>query len=546
MRGTFPWPGASALVALVALAAVALALSTATCALAAQPGSPDLVVVIAVDQLMPDHLERYDAAFEGGLRTLLDEGFTFRDAVHDHAITYTSPGHASIATGVVPARHGIVGNSWREWRDGDWVNVSSVADPATRLVGGSGSGSSPMNLLVNGLPDWILQAHPESRVVSLSGKNTTAVLLAGRARGDVYWFSLASEGFVTSTYYGDALPDWVERANREGARDLGDGRCWESDLAPEVAALSRRDTVAYELDGVHTHFPHCVDDSRFRSRAHFVSRTPYLDTWTLALAREAVDALELGRRGPPDYLALGLSSTDRVGHDYGPWSREQLANLVGLDRELGAFFQFLDERVGRDRYVVVLTSDHGVLPLPEYLEELGEFGVRLPAGVGPAFRQAADEVGLAPPRGGGAPGGEGSEAAQVRERLARALEELEWVAGAMPLELLAGEAPADSFVVLYRNSFHPRRLTTNMARYGVEVRPHEGVLSGSTGTTHGQPYLHDRRVPLVVSGGGIGAGRSDEPARTVDIAPTLARILGIEVPEDLDGRTLTLPGSARR
>ncbi len=528
------WPGILGTLAVVAI--------LAACG-PVEPEEPRLAVVIVVDQLTPHQLERYSEAFEGGFRRLLDDGFSFEDTVHDHAITFTSPGHASPTTGVVPARHGIVSNSWREWRDGEWVSVSSVADPDADRVGGSGSGSSPRNLLVDGLPDWLLEHRAQARVVSLSGKSTAGVLMGGRAQrsgGDaqrrdrrhVYWFSVGDEGFVTSTHYRDRLPGWVAQFNQTAMERFGWDGCWESELTPEVAALSRRDTVDYEADGVHTFLPHCQDSDVYRNRAHFISRTPALDQVNLALAREAVEHLALGQREGPDYLALALSATDRVGHSFGPYSREQLDNLIRLDNELESFFYFLDETVGRDRYVVALTSDHGVLPLPEYLQERGDFGLRLTGELSDSLSAAAQGLG---PVGAEV---DGPEAAEARAELAARLQEVEWIDEAMPLEVLAGDEPADSMVALYRKSFHPERLGSRVATYGVETRRTEGVLVRSTGTTHGVPYLHDRRVPLIFMGDGIEPGASPTSARTVDLAPTVARLLGLPVPEDLDGRVL--------
>lgn len=501
-------------------------------------------MLLVVDQLTPELLTRYDRAFEGGFRRLLDEGRAF-DAVHDHAVSYTSPGHAALTTGVSPARHGIVSNSWREWKGGSWVTVSSVADEETELVGGTGTGSSPRNLLADGLPDWLVARSPESRVISISGKNTSAVLMAGRrpgaARGEegpggghVYWFSSGSEAFVTSTWYRAAIPDWVTELNRGLVERFVEPDCWESDLSPEIARLSRQDTVAWERDHVHTHFPHCRSTGAYRNTGHFISRTPALDRATLGLAREAVTALELGSCEAADYLAISLSSSDRVGHDFGPYSREQLDNLVRLDREVGAFLDFLDESVGPGRYLVVLSSDHGVLPLPEHLVEEGLPGGRMGAELGEAFEEAS--VGLGPT------GAELEDdgAAERRRELARRLERFAWVEAAMPLELLGSDSPADSFVTLYRRSFHPDRLSTRMARRGVEVRPPEGSLTIPTGTTHGVPYAHDRQVPLLFYGPGIRAGAAEGAARTVDVPPTLAGLLGIPVPEGLDGRALEL------
>ncbi|TVP59262.1 MAG: hypothetical protein EA351_01770 [Gemmatimonadales bacterium] len=508
----------------------------------APDGEPSLAVVLVIDQLTPELLERYDAVWTGGFRRLLDGGHQFSDAVQDHAITFTSPGHASPTTGVVPARHGIVGNSWREWRDGMWESVSSVADPDTELVGGSGSGSSPRNLLVDGLPDWLLEQRPGSRVVSLSGKSTAGVLMGGRAAptsptGDpdarhVYWFSASNEGFVTSTHYREALPDWVQAFNRTIVERVTTEDCWEPVIPEEFIDLSRRDRAEYEADGVHIAFPHCIDDEPYRGAAHFVTRTPALDLATLEFATEAIAALDLGQRESPDYLSLALSATDRVGHEWGPFSREQFDNLVRLDRELGRWFERLDQTVGPDRYVVALTSDHGVLPLPEYLEEQGLYGLRLTSELGEAYSEASE--GLDP----SGPEHTGEDGAAARAELAERLERVEWVEAAMPFELLASDTPADSFVVLYRKSFHPDRLSTRMANHGVETRLVEGTLVRATGTTHGVPYLHDRSVPLLFYGAGLEAGVSTDPVRTVDLAPTLGRMLGVSVPEGLDGRDL--------
>ncbi len=503
---------------------------------------PSLAVILVVDQLTPDLLERYDELWSGGFRRLFDRGYAFEDTVHDHAVTFTSPGHASPTTGVVPARHGIVANSWRELRDEEWVSVSSVADPETELVGGSGAGSSPRNLLVEGLPDWILEHHEDARVVSLSGKSTAGVLMAGGTGGDeegrahAYWFSDADRGFVTSTHYRAELPEWVAGFNEEAALTFAGDGCWESRVPAEHVSRARRDTVDYEADGIHTHFPHCEADAPYRDVGHFIAQTPALDAATLALASTAVGELQLGGGDAPDYLALALSATDRVGHTFGPYSLEQLDNLMRLDEALGRFFEDLDRQVGPDRYVVALTSDHGVLPLPEYLEERGAYGLRLTSELDDAMERAAHEVGSDPQMPG--EGGPDRDSVEFRARLADALEEVEWVEAAMPLEVLAGGEPVDSFTALYRRSFHPERLTSRVAEHGVEVRLREGTLVRSSGTTHGAPYLHDRHVPLLFYSSAVTPARSGDPARTVDLAPTVASILEIPVPAGLDGQDL--------
>lgn len=263
-------------------------------------------------------------------------------------------------------------------------------------------------------------------------------------------------------------------------------------------------------------------------------RTPMLDEASVAFAVAGVDALGLGRREGVDLLSLGLSATDVIGHTYGPYSREQLDNLLRLDRALGALFEFLDDAIGRDRYFVALSADHGVLAAPEHLREIGEDGVRVaPSDVRDALG-AVDEV-IAP------------SDEQLHARRAAVLEEFAFVADAMTREELLAVDPAtplaaaaDSFVILYGRSFRPDRVISPGER-GVFVRIREGHMVDEAIATHGSPYTYDRHVPLVFMGPGIEAGRLDEVTATVDMAPTLASLIGVQAPADLDGRVLIEP-----
>lgn len=521
----------------IALAALLLAAAAGAPAACRGPARrPALIVVISVDQLPADLLARYEPLLSGGLRRLLDDGRSYTRAVHDHAITFTSPGHATLATGVVPARHGIVANAWSERAGEGWVWVRSEADSTERILGvPRRAGASPRQLRASALPDWMVAADPGARVVSLSGKRTTAIFMAGRTRGHVYWFDDDAGRFVTSSYYRERYPDWVARFNANGLPALFGDSVWVATVPDSARGRSRPDTVAYEGDGEHTFFPHRFRDERDASDAGLAAAfydwwasTPLLDAATLALAREAVGALELGRRGSLDYLALGLSQLDRVGHRYGPLSREQLDALLRLDRDLGEFFELLDRTVGAGRYVVALSSDHGVAAMPEYLQEIGEAGRRVTREEIVAARRAAAEAGSS-----------ASSPDSSAERAAAALERFDFIADAMTSNELAGTAPADSFVELYRRSYYPARVTGVLGRLGVTVRLVEGAIAVvSNRTTHGSPYMYDRHVPLIFMGPGISAGSTAEPARTVDLAPTLARLAGVPVPAGLDGRPL--------
>jgi arylsulfatase A-like enzyme len=250
--------------------------------------------------------------------------------------------------------------------------------------------------------------------------------------------------------------------------------------------------------------------------------TPYPDRAVVSFAIEALRARGLGQREGVDYLGISLSQTDRIGHTWGPGSREQLDNLLRLDDELDRLFDALDREVGRGRWVLAFSADHGVLEIPEVLADEG-----VPAGrVSRADHQALlDRIGSA------APGGEWA----VRE----AVSTLPFVAGAYTFEEVENGQPADSFAVLFAHSHSRTRITSPSARSGVYMRyPVDWLPFGAGVTTHGSPYYYDRHVPLVFLGGRIAAGASATRVATVDVAPTLARLAGIPVPDDLDGRAI--------
>lgn len=496
---------------------------------AADQDGPRLVVLLVVDQLRADLLDRYDDLFTGGFRRLRDGGFRFTGGAHDHAGTETAPGHATLATGVVPARHGVVANDWYVMRGGRWRPFYNTADSLSPLVGAPESaGRSPANFMRGGLADWVLAADTASRVVSISRKDRAAIPMAGRTRGEAYWLLPSAGRFVTSSYYRADYPDWVERFNADSMpRILGDS-VWE--LAVPAAAVSRAwpDAFHFESDTVHITFPHRFPEAGERQRfADWVADfTPYPDVAVLGLVREAIGAMGLGAGGHTDYLAVSFSQTDYLGHKYGPFSLEQLDNLIRLDGLIGELLSLLDERVGRGRWVLALSADHGVTTTPEHAAE-GAAGLRL--GRAELVRMDSAVAGVA------------SAAPDYQERVAESLEALPFVADVVTLAELQGrDAPADSFIRLFRNSFYPGRPHGVLNRLGMDLRWTEGTIQRSEpgGTTHGSPYWPDRHVPVLFYGGSIGPGVSAEPVRTVDVAPTLAALAGIRTPDDLDGRNL--------
>ena len=490
---------------------------------------PRLAVMVVVDQLRPSYFDRYGDLFTGGFRRLIDQGRAYVRASHDHAVTETAAGHASLATGVHPMRHGIVANEWSEHTPAGWIDVSNVGDSTVKIVGDSTQrGVSPHALVRAGLADWLTAADPRSQVASVSGKDRGAVLPAAHVKGQVYWFSSGAGRFVTSTYYRERYPDWAEEfTTRVQSRYLRDS-VWANQAPAAALARTTADSAPYEGDGTHTAFPHRFADGGRPGRFwDWLAGTPMLDGLTLEFAEHMVRSLDLGRDDAPDFLNVSLSQTDRIGHTYGPLSREQLDNLLRLDRSLGAFFTYLDGTVGAGRWVVALSADHGALSAPETLPQPGEPAVGRRATA--ADRAALDRI---------LSDEQMTSSAPSPANVAAALKRLPIVADAYTHEQLLRGAPADSFAVLARRSLYPGRAASEASKRGVEVRFVEGFLFGARGTSHGTTYWYDRHVPMIFMGAGIGAGRDSTRAATVDLAPTLARLLRVQAPGDLDGRAL--------
>lgn len=498
---------------------------------------PRLVVFVVVDQLRGDLLERYDSLFTGGFRRLMDGGYRFRAATHLHAKTATAVGHATLSTGTFPFRHGIVGNEWLERTANGWRSVYSMEDTLTHILGFPVlEGRSPRNLLRDGLADWILGADTGAIVVSVSRKDRAAIGLAGKARGHVYWLVESEGQFATSSFYTRAYPSWVERINRmEMPLVFGDS-VWRQTMPTEFMDATRPDTSEFEGDGVHTAFPHHFyqevrDPDRPGALNRWASGKMHPDAAVGLFASEAVRSLGLGADLTTDFLGVSFSQVDAIGEAYGPLSREQGQNLFHLDQVLGELMEVLDETVGEGRWVMALSGDHGVIDIPEHRAESGEAGRRATRDEFAELRNVFQTW-----------AGEDGDPQARADALADAVEALPYVADAMTVLELTTPPPSDSFSVLMRNSYHPDRWTGGWGSEGsgVVFRFIEGYYpsTGRRGTGHGSPYYYDRHVPLMFFGGTVEAGVSDEPVNTVDIAPTLARLAGIEFPSDLDGQPL--------
>jgi predicted AlkP superfamily pyrophosphatase or phosphodiesterase len=316
-----------------------------------------------VDQLRADLLDRYDNLFTGGFRRLRDSGYSYVNASHAHAATETAVGHASLATGTHPNKHGVIGNAWYEVKDDEWVVIPNVADSSVTIVGHpAGTGISPVRLKRSGLAEWIVAADSKSIVASVSGKDRGAVQPAAHTKGYVYWFDAAAGRFVTSTYYRSSDPEWLTQFNATTLQAHRADTVW--DLRAPVAALARanRDTIPTEGNGTNTSFPHrYAEEGNPQNFWPWWAGTPSWDAATLELAETMVTSLGLGKDASPDFFNVSLSATDYIGHGYGPLSREQLDNLLRLDKELGEFFAFLDETVGKGKWTIASLAANTVI-----------------------------------------------------------------------------------------------------------------------------------------------------------------------------------------
>ena len=505
------------------------ALAVFLCAALAGADKPRLLVVVSVDQMRPDTLSRFAKEYTGGLKRIVERGLHFRGVI-DHGATQTGPGHSTMLTGCRPAKTGIVANNWFDRRS--LAAVYCVEDGSSPVYGRPDRGRSPRNLLRDTLGDWMKRADPRSRVYAVSGKDRSAVLMGGLRPDGAYWLEKRAGGFSTSSYYHPAgLPDWLRAFN------AGD---WVKKLPEhwtyEPVSWLRADDDPRESPLLSRTSPHPLREGSLGHTLDRVYRSPHVDEWTLLLARQIVERFDLGGDEACDLLCVGLSATDTVGHLYGPFSQEIRDTTLRLDRELGALFDFLDRR--NVPFVLALTADHGVLPFDRMrriharlTQQTVAVALQKRFGSSDLFRRTGMQFWIDRAK----VKRKGLDVATVRAVLKEVLLSLDVIAEVHDRPALLGEG-GSALRVLARKSFHRERSGDLI------VHAKENVLFDTygTGTSHGSPYRYDRDVPVVFLGAGIASGRRDREARTIDIAPTLARLIGVALPDDLDGTALAV------
>ena len=509
---------------------------------------PRLVVFFVVDGLPQRQVVDYrEQLARDGFRRFLDRGAWFSQAHYGHAHTVTAAGHATMLTGAYPHRTGIIGNEWRDPATGQWLY--NTADASAKYLGhekSSWTGTSPRNLRVETVGDVLRTLDARSKVVSISAKDRGAILTGGH-KGVAYVYQLQTGLMASTTYYMAEHPAWVTAFNATQPANAYFHKAWAPLLAEKDYAPSLPDEQKWFARG--GKLPKRLGDALEQPGPLFYAElavVPQGDQLLLDFARAAIIGEGLGQDDAPDILAISLSTHDNVNHGYGAESRISHDHLLHLDRSLERFFRDLDAAIGSDRYVAVLTSDHGFMATPEYLQMQGREGGR----VSTPRLIAALNTALAARFGEGrwALGTSAqavllnralieerkADAAELARETRRFLLEQPFVAAAYTrAEIESASAAGAPYFEEVRRGWHPGR----SADVQIVLKPN--WMFGAAGATHGSPHDYDTRVPLLFYGPRwVTPARHDARVEIVDIAPTLARILQIPAPSSSEGKPL--------
>jgi len=533
---------------------------------------PRLILQITVDALRGDLPERYAHLFgDGGFRYLMERGVHYTNAHYQHANTETIVGHVSLATGSVPAAHGMVGNVWFDRENGRLAY--NIEDPNHHLLTAGADvdrkteidptqkaakvdGRSPATILSSTFSDE-LAVHYGGRpkIFGVSVKDRGAVSLAGHA-GKAFWFSKASGEFVTSSYYYDQYPEWVKAWNARKPALAYAGKSWALMHDASKYLFGDSDDREYETDfpGFGRTFPHPygeADDKYFTTR---LTLSPAGDELTLDFAKAVLDNEGLGRDEVPDYLAISFSSTDYVGHLFGASSLESEDNLARLDRTLADLFAYIDDKVGLEHTLIVLSADHGQPEVPGRLHELGIEDAhyfdtdaldKTPAiaalkkrfSIGEELIEAYNQPYLY--LNHDLIREKGLNQAEVEVAIAAELVKFDGVAAAVSSTALRTASLPDTLLMraILRN-FHPKRSGDIYVVFepNVFINDFDGLTVAST---HGSPWRYDTFVPVIFAGADLKAGKVNRAITPYDVAPTLANYLGVKPPSGSIGNPLS-------
>lgn len=514
------------------------------------PNRPKLVVGVVIDQMRPEYLYRYADGFtDRGFKRLMREGYMNHNTHYNYIPTYTGPGHASVYSGATPATHGIIGNNWYSRQEAK--SVYCVSDTSVQVVGStSGDAASPHRLLVTNLADELkLATNKRAKVVGISIKDRSAVMPVGHIPDGAYWYDRSSGRMITSTYYKETLPEWVESFNSQNLPNQYLDSTW-SLLLPEAAYQnSGPDDQPYEMifkGKKAATFPYVLAELRKQNNDYdLLPSTPWGNTLVTELALAALEGEALGADETVDLLAVSYSTPDIMGHEFGLRSRELHDMYLRLDRDIARLLEALDQKVGAGNYLLFLTADHAAADVPQFMMDeripAGYYsGDTVKAGVNRALQQRFKQADLVEYVT--------NEQVYLNHRKINTggllLEEVqEAVVSYLNLQPYIVNAFSGSLMRQQEYSTGIRRLL-QMGYF----RPRSGdvlyllnpawTYQMSYGTTHGSGYNYDTHVPLMWFGWQIEAGGSYKRQDITNIAPTISHMLGIGLPNGATGEPI--------
>lgn len=511
---------------------------------------PKLVVGIIVDQMRQEYFYRFaDRYGEDGLKRFVQEGFMMTNGHYNYIPTYTGPGHASVYTGTTPATHGIIGNNWYVRSLGR--SIYCAEDSTVTNVGGTPESGkiSPANLLTTTITDELrLSNGKQSKAIGIAIKDRGASLPAGHT-GDAYWYDGENGEWMTSTYYHQALPKWVAKFNAQKRPDDYLSKTWSTLYPIDSYTHSLPDNNDFEAPFIGKDtptFPYDLAALRDNNGNYeLVASTPFGNTMTVDFALAAIEGEELGKRNVTDFLAVSFSSTDYIGHRFGPSSVEIEDTYLRLDQEMARLFAYLDKEIGKGEYLVFISADHAVADVPNRM--LSE---HIPAGNFNSGAALGQLKGFTT-----AMYGEGNwilnmsnEQIFLNKDLAREkgvdFEKMQREIADFSLRLkgvkeayVASDLRKSEFV---QGRPHLLQMGYNHKASGdvLLILEPAWLVGGARGTTHGSGYSYDTHVPIAFYGWGIKSGKSAQYTTVTDIAPTLAILLGIRMPNGTTGQPI--------
>jgi predicted AlkP superfamily pyrophosphatase or phosphodiesterase len=511
---------------------------------------PKLVVGIVIDQMRWDYLYRYNQLYSaGGFKRLMSEGFSCDNTFIPFTPTYTAPGHTCIYTGSVPAIHGIVSNNWYDKSRN--ANVYCTEDSLVKTVGNKSDAGkmSPENLWVTTITDELkLSNNFKSKVIGIALKDRGAILPAGHSANAAYWYDDKGGKWITSSYYMNNLPQWVKDFNAKDVVADYMSKEWNTLLPIDQYDLSTPDDEPYEnpISGeAAVSFPHKLG-IKGMGKYYSFRTTPFANTFTFDFAKKAIENEKLGSSAVTDFLAVSISSTDYIGHSFGPNSIETEDTYLRLDKDIADFLQYLDDKLGKGNYLTFLTADHGVAHIPGFLAEHkipggtfndGDFAKEINAmaeekyavknvvqsvqnyQVYLNFTEIEKQV---------------KDKAALVNDVINLLKQKPFIINAFETEKIMQTAIPEPQKQMMTNGYNPKR--SGDIQFTFKPGYFDG---GSKGTTHGLWNPYDAHIPLLFFGWNIKQGNTNRETYMTDITATLAALLHIQMPNGCVGKVIT-------